>query len=242
MMFNTPPALFAVGDNNSYICDNVPGTTVQSFYMPDQACLLSPEAYKFIIAAVIILMIPLGLAALLYRYRWHIRLALYEMFRGRGDRRHRRLQERDFEYDVFVSFDRDDLNWVLAHLMPELEARLGLRLCIHERDFIPGKNIVDNIADCVEQSKKVMMLFSKSFAESPWCQFELNFCLTHVMEHDDMLVVVMLHEIPPRDLTTAMTAVMATTTYIKWVDQRDARAWFWDRIRITLNEILPRGR
>nr|KAG5691243.1 hypothetical protein BaRGS_015211 [Batillaria attramentaria] len=176
---------------------------------------------------------------MLYRYRWHIRLALYEAFRGRGDR-WRRLQEHDFQYDVFVSYASEDQDWVFQHLMPELEGRLGLRLCLHERDFIPGKHIVDNIVHCVESSKKVMMLFSADFARSPWCQFELTLCLTHVMDNDDALLVVRLHDVASRDMTSAMMAVMKTTTYIEWEDQADARASFWGRLRIALHEILDR--
>nr|KAG5688552.1 hypothetical protein BaRGS_010187 [Batillaria attramentaria] len=122
--------------------------------------------------------------------------------------------------------------------MPELEERMGLSLCVHERDFIPGENIVDNIVNCVSASKKVVMLFSSNFVHSQWCQFELNYCLRHVMENDDMLLVVCLHDIPSRDLTPAMMAVMKTTTYIKWADDVDAIESFWGRILLGLNEIL----
>nr|KAG5686479.1 hypothetical protein BaRGS_030061 [Batillaria attramentaria] len=36
-----------------------------------------------------------------------------------------------------LSAARQDEKWVREHLMPELEGRLGLRLCLHFRDFIP---------------------------------------------------------------------------------------------------------
>nr|KAG5710476.1 hypothetical protein BaRGS_022294 [Batillaria attramentaria] len=78
------------------------------------------------------MIVPLG--SVIYRYRWHIRLVLFEAYRGHADR-WRRLQEEHFQYDVFVSYDKNDLDWVQAHLMPELEDRLKLRLCVHQRDF-----------------------------------------------------------------------------------------------------------
>nr|KAG5701417.1 hypothetical protein BaRGS_032749 [Batillaria attramentaria] len=56
-------------------------------------------------------MFPLALVTFLYRYRWHLRLVLYEAFRGPGDR-WRRLQEQHFRYDLFVSYDSDDVNWI----------------------------------------------------------------------------------------------------------------------------------
>nr|KAG5708622.1 hypothetical protein BaRGS_034839 [Batillaria attramentaria] len=174
----------------------------------------------------------------LYRYRWHIRLVLFEAARGK-DKRARRLRERHFDYDVFVSYDKEDFLWVRHQLMPELEEGMGLRLCIHQRDFTPGAPIVENIMENVQASKKVLMVFSVNFAKSHWCQFELHLCLTHALETGDVLLVVLLHDVPPRDLTPAMMAVMKTTTYIEWDDDPDARASFWRRIMLALNEILP---
>ena len=46
------------------------------------------------------------------------------------------------KYDIFVSYDSSDSQWVLDTLRPELEERRGLTLCLHERDFTPGKSVV----------------------------------------------------------------------------------------------------
>nr|KAG5703456.1 hypothetical protein BaRGS_022505 [Batillaria attramentaria] len=240
---NTQPALFSNcipfrHPCYTYTCQNLPNTTVQSFYMPDQACLWSSAVSKFIIATTGILMALFTLVLILYRYRWHFRLLMYEAHRPRGDR-WRRLQEQHFRYDVFVSYDSEDNHWVREQLMPVLEERLGLRLCIHQRDFTLGAPIVQNIEESVQESKKIMMVFSRNFADSCWCQFELQLSLTHVLENDDALLVVLLEDIPTRDLTPAMIAVMKTMTYIEWDDEPEARASFWGRIQIALNEILP---
>nr|KAG5693789.1 hypothetical protein BaRGS_029419 [Batillaria attramentaria] len=222
-----------------YQCGNIPNKNITSFYMAEQACLMSRDDYNFIAVSVAMLISTLTLVSLLFRYRWHIRLVLYETFRGRGEYRRLRLQQQHFQYDVFVSYASEDLQWVREHLMPELEERLGLRLCIHERDFIPGKPIVDNIEDSLETSKKVMMVFSSGFAQSQWCQFELRLCLSHVMEHDDALLVVFLHDVHAHDMTSTMMAVLKTTTCIEWGEEPDARTSFWGRIQIAFNEILP---
>jgi hypothetical protein len=139
---------------------------------------------------------------------------MYEVARGRTKRRRRYLETGTFSFDVFVSYDKEQLRWVQDHLMPRLERGLGLRLCVHQRDFIPGQQIVDNIVDCVERSKKILMVFSKDFVRSEWCQFELAYCLSHAMEHEDALVVVCVDDVPSRDMTPAMMAVLKTTTYI----------------------------
>jgi hypothetical protein len=178
-------------------------------------------------------------ALLEFQFRWHLRLLLYEAFRGRDDlARLRRLRENRFDYDVFVSYAQEDYYWVEQHLMPSLEGNLGLRLCIHERDFIPGKNIVDNISDCVKRSKKILIVFSRHFVRSQWCQFELAYCLSHVMEFDDALIVTCIGNMATLEPTASMMAVLKTTTYIQWQRSEAAMAAFWGRIRIALTDIM----
>ena len=159
-------------------------------------------------------------------------------FRGRGEALWRRLETEHFDYDVFVSFAGEDLDWVLQHLVPKLEEELGLRLCIHERDFRPGKNILNNIVDSINASKKYLMVFSRHFTHSPWCQFELDLCLGHTLDYDDLLIVACLGDVPSRDLTSSMAAVLKTTTYIQWRPNRDAATLFWDRVELALEDVV----
>jgi hypothetical protein len=97
---------------------------------------------------------------------------------------------------------------------------------------------VDNIADCVEKSKKILMVFSKNFVRSQWCQFELAYCLRHVMDYDDALVIVCIDDVTSHEMTTMM-AVLRTTTYIQWVGLGDAARSFWGRLQVALKEAFP---
>nr|QNL15333.1 toll-like receptor 26.2 [Littorina littorea] len=226
---------------NKYTCENIPGVNLTDFSMAKQACLLSQSLNVMIVFTCTLVIVTLTIASLVFRFRWNIRLALYEAFRGRGDVRMMRLLTDHFDYDVFVSYAKEDLPWVYQRLMPELESRLGLRLCVHERDFIPGNNIVDNIVESVQSSKKILMVFSKDFVRSQWCQFELTFCMNHVMNYDDVLLIVCVDDVASRDMTAAMMAVLKTTTYIQWEELDDAVDSFWGRLRLALHEIIPRG-
>ncbi|XP_070191717.1 toll-like receptor 13 [Littorina saxatilis] len=222
-----------------YKCNNLPGTSLANFTMVDQACVMSHAMNVVIVFTCTIVIVTLTITSIVFRFRWNIRLALYEAFRGRGDVRRLRLLADHFDYDVFVSYDKEDLPWVYGKLMPELEERLGLRLCVHERDFIPGNNIVDNIVECVQSSKKILMVFSKDFVRSQWCQFELTFCMNHVMNFDDVLLIVCVDDVASRDMSAAMMAVLRTTTYIQWEELDDAVHSFWGRLRLALHEIIP---
>nr|KAG5696728.1 hypothetical protein BaRGS_028848 [Batillaria attramentaria] len=217
----------------------MPEKTVVTFLLNEQQCLLSQEAYVFTVVCVAVLIFTLALVSVLYRYRWHIRLVLYEAFRGHPEARQRQRRPEDLQYDLFVSYDSEDERWVNHHLVPVLEQQMGLRLCVHQRDFIPGKNIVDNIQDCLEASKRVLAVFSPNFAESQWCHFELEMCLSHVIDRNDVMVVVMLQHVPPRDMSGAMLALVNTTTYIEWGCDAETTASFWRRMTLALANILP---
>ena len=97
--------------------------------------------------------------------------------------------------------------------------------------------IVDNIVRSVKTSRKILMVFSDSFAKSPWCQFELALCLDHVIHTDDALVVVRLQAVMSRRLTLPMMAVFHTTTYIQWENDGEAIASFWGRLHLSLSEL-----
>ncbi|XP_076453667.1 toll-like receptor 2 [Babylonia areolata] len=224
-----------------YVCGNLPGVALANFSMADQACLLSQEVNLLLIQSCGIFILLLTLASLVFRYRWHIRLLMYEAFRGRDVLRRQRLLTNNFDFDVFVSYASEDLPWVRHQLMAKLEGELGLRLCVHERDFVPGRHIVDNIVQCVESSKKVLMVYSTPFVQSQWCQFELSLCLSHVLDYDDALIVVCVDDVTSRGMSSSMMAVLKTTTYIQWREgQEEAIASFWGRLLQGLHEILPR--
>lgn len=41
----------------------------------------------------------------------------------------------EYLYDVFVSYSEQNRDWVLEHLLPNIEQRDGINVCLHERDF-----------------------------------------------------------------------------------------------------------
>lgn len=53
-----------------------------------------------------------------------------------------------FSYHVFISYSHQDSGWVDCQLVPSLEGA-GFSLCIHERDFVPGDWIIDDIINCL---------------------------------------------------------------------------------------------
>ena len=234
--YDSAPSLFNNSHSN-YTCTNIPGTVLGSFFLQNQACMISHEMCVVIIACTVIFIFVITVLSRIYQYRWHIRLML--AFRGHGDIMRRRLQAQNFDFDIFVSCADEDEPWVVQHLLPQLEGRLGLRVCFHKRDFLLGKSILSNIVDSVKTSKRFLMVFSEHFAKSQWCQFELDLCLGHVLDNEDALIVTCLGDVASRDLTSTMTAVLNTTTYIQWDQSPYVRASFWNRLELCMRDVLP---
>lgn len=77
-------------------------------------------------------------------------------------------------YDVFVSYCDENRDWVINELLPNLEQRQEISICLHERDFLVGLSILENIIACMDRSKCLLLVVSQSFLLSQWCQFEMH--------------------------------------------------------------------
>ena len=51
------------------------------------------------------------------------------------------------------------------------------KLCWHSRDFLPGIPILEQISDCMAESRKIIFVFSENFMDSDFCRVELQLAL-----------------------------------------------------------------
>ncbi|XP_070687298.1 uncharacterized protein [Pempheris klunzingeri] len=78
-------------------------------------------------------------------------------------------------YHVFISYSSTDYQWTHS-LISQLES-CGLQVCYHERDFTPGRTVLENMSDCIQESQKVLLVLSPEFLRSRWCLLEANMSL-----------------------------------------------------------------
>ncbi|KAM3610166.1 uncharacterized protein V6R79_026369 [Siganus canaliculatus] len=78
-------------------------------------------------------------------------------------------------YHVFISYSSSDYNWTHS-LINQLES-CSLQVCYHERDFTPGRTILENMSECIQESQKVLLVLSSEFVRSRWCLLEANMSL-----------------------------------------------------------------
>ncbi|KAM4636937.1 uncharacterized protein O3C94_017964 [Discoglossus pictus] len=141
-----------------------------------------------------------------------------------------------YDYDVFVSYNTHDEPWVTGQLLPNLENKGPpfIRVCIHNRDFEVGKDIVDNIVDSIYKSKCTICLITRSYLQSHWCSLELRISTYRlVAENKDSLIIIFLDNISREELQLyhRLTKLLDTKTYLNWPDDVNAQQVFWERLR-----------
>lgn len=105
---------------------------------------------------------------------------------------------------MFVTFSSKDRQWVTNKLTPLLE-RQCLKYCIHSRDFELGRALVDNMAESVYASRKVLAVMSKSYMESKFCRGELEMALYRSkIGGDGSLLVVTIDGMEKKKLPKAL--------------------------------------
>ncbi|XP_055975067.1 toll-like receptor 2 [Sorex fumeus] len=218
-----------------YLCDSptyVRGQRVQDTQLPVTECHL---AALVSVTCCILLLLILLIVVLCYRFHglWYLKMTWAWL---KAKRKPRRAVPRDICYDAFVSYSEHDSYWVETLMVQELEHfEPPLKLCLHKRDFIPGKWIIDNIIDCIEKSHKTIFVLSASFVKSEWCKYELDFSHFRLFdENNDAAILVLLEPIEKRAIPQRfckLRKVMNTKTYLEWPHNEEEQRGFWLSLR-----------
>ncbi|WAR05191.1 TLR4-like protein [Mya arenaria] len=125
----------------------------------------------------------------------------------------------------------------LDEIIPRLEDR-GMKLCVHERDFLPGISIWDNIVDAIRTSKKTVVILSKTFIQKHWCIFEFNMARLESIDkrvcENGCLVIVLYENVPPKVLPLEILDWIDNHSYIRYTQDPDGQQMFWDNLTIAI--------
>lgn len=189
-----------------------------------------------VIAAVLIVTIAVGIT---YWKWWYIRYfailvknATVLSFMSHGE--DASSTDHIFYYDIFMSYSDHNREWVLNSLLPNLESKSKVKVCLHERDFQVGISILENIISSIDRSRCILLVISQSFLRSQWCQFELHLAQHRLLEtRREELILLFLEEIPRMKRPKTLQYLMKTKTYILWPkkdDDVEGQKLFWKRL------------
>ncbi|KAM9662711.1 toll-like receptor 2 isoform 1-T4 [Morphnus guianensis] len=224
-----------VGWPEKYVCDSplaVRGTQVGAVHLSLMECHRSLVVSSI---CVLLFLVILILVAVGYKYHavWYLRMTWAWL---QAKRKPKRAPLKDICYDAFVSYSENDSDWVENIMVRELEqACPPFRLCLHKRDFVPGKWIVDNIIDSIEKSHKTLFVLSEHFVQSEWCKYELDFSHFRLFdENNDAAILVLLEPIQSKAIPKRfckLRKIMNTKTYLEWPLEEEQQEMFWENLK-----------
>ena len=236
-MLQTKPSNLVFTDYDKYRCRDQAGNLVSLHKMNFRSlwfdCLGSGVyvGIGFACASVVIIIILL-LALTIYRKRWWFRYQYFLAHRVWKNYHKIETLDTSFEYDLFVSYNQHDYQWVDKVLQPKLEDELGLCLCLHHRDFRLGEIITEQIVESIESSKKTLFILSKSFLASTWCHFEIRMAQSRLFTSGkDVILLALLEPLPDHMVSKTLKDLLETRTYVEWTESDTyGQKLFWEKL------------
>ncbi|XP_060564886.1 toll-like receptor 4 isoform X2 [Ruditapes philippinarum] len=188
--------------------------------------LVTSIAFIFIIVIIT--------SALMYRFRWNLRY-MYYMTKLKLLANYQRLNDTEYEKEVFVSYADEDRRFVAEKVRLELEERGEISLLIHDRDFRAGAFVQDNILRAISCTRRTLVILTKQFLKSKWCMYEFNMARMEAADTGrNVLCFILKEDIPTTELPVEMIDALKKITYIEYPTADDDLSQFWDRLRATL--------
>lgn len=221
-----------------YLCDSpshVRGQQVRDTRLSVSECHRVALVSALCCALLLLALLTVGLC---HRYHglWYMKMTWAWL---QAKRKPRRAPARELCYDAFVSYSEQDSYWVETLMVQELEHfEPPFRLCLHKRDFVPGKWIIDNIIDSIEKSHKTIFVLSEHFVKSEWCKYELDFSHFRLFdENNDAAILVLLEPLEKKAVPQRfckLRKIMNTKTYLEWPQDEAQHQGFWLSLRAAI--------
>ncbi|XP_020717317.1 protein toll-like [Ceratitis capitata] len=190
------------------------------------ARLIAPLIVLFISSALV-----LTLLALFYKYKLSVKI----WFFGRNWCLccvNELELDKNKTFDAFISYAHQDQHFVNDVLLPGLEeGPTRFRICTHERNWLAGVYIPEQIIESVEQSCRTIIVLSQHFIESDWARLEFRTAHQCALNEGRVRIIIIKYgELTDKTrLDEELLAYLKLNTYL---DSNDPR--FWTKLRYAL--------
>ena len=194
------------------------------FNCTSPAAIVVRNALLAVGAAIVLCVITV---MLIYVYRGELKILLYVHCNWHPFDAAENADFLDMQYDTFISYSGLDYKWVCFDLLPKLENHNPpYRVCVHDRDFMPGAYIEDNIMEAVESSRRMIMVLSQNYLKSDWCMLKFRAAHNKVLnDRTNYLILVLYDDVNVSELDKDMKLYIRTNTYLA-----RSNKWFYDKL------------
>lgn len=144
-------------------------------------------------------------------------------------------------YDAFVVFDKAQgavADWVYNELRVQLEERRGrraLRLCLEERDWLPGQTLIESLWASVYSSRKTLFVLARTDRVSGLLRAGFLLAQQRLLEdRTDVVVLVILSRAAPRSRYVRLRQRLCRRSVLFWPHQPSGQASFWAQLGTAL--------
>ncbi|KAM6934655.1 toll-like receptor 7 [Xenentodon cancila] len=153
---------------------------------------------------------------------------------------YRRLYSQSAIYDACVIYDKEDpmvSEWVVKEMCAHLEdcGDRPLKLCLEERDWVPGCPLIDNLSQSIHRSKRTVFILTKKYIKGG--HFKTAFYMAHqrlMDEKNDVIVLIFLEKVPCNSKYLRLRKRLYKRSLLEWPKNPQAQPYFWFSLRNVL--------
>ena len=190
---------------------------------------------EFSASLSIVLILVIIVSAICYRYRVYIEY-MYLILTSTKPKY--RSPSDKYNFDGFISYSSKDTDWVVQILYKKLSEEMKINICIHDKDFIPGRSIANEILRCIDQSRKVIFVVTRNFLESDWGNYELEMARIHAFRSGRSgLLLILKDELLIDEMPDLLKRMWWKIVCMKWPkdETSEERKLFWHNLKIAMN-------
>ncbi|XP_062621133.1 toll-like receptor 2 [Saccostrea cucullata] len=224
----------AIGYPERYICDSpseLNGKSLSNFDPASDCHMISPYIILTCVSLALFSFVILSIY-LLRKFRWDIKYYVY-ICKNRKPFGYKRFTDDEaFLYDAFVAYNTKDRYWIMSELVEMVERNDKHKLCLHERDIIPGGVYVDDILESIDTSRKFILVLSNNFMDDQWCMYEAALA-NHTLADGDghKLLLILLEDIRSEHINKSLKVLLKSTSYVEWTKNKNGLKIFWQTIK-----------
>ncbi|XP_015203778.2 toll-like receptor 9 [Lepisosteus oculatus] len=143
-------------------------------------------------------------------------------------------------YDAFVAFDKEQesvADWVYNELRVQLEdsGAQRFRLCLEERDWLPGRSSIENLHEAVQGSRKTVFVLPRAGPAGGLLREAFFLAQQRLLEERaDVAVFVLLEKGRRGSRYLQLRRLLCRETVLLWPQNPQAQGYFWHRLRCVL--------
>ncbi|KAG8581533.1 hypothetical protein GDO81_007714 [Engystomops pustulosus] len=144
------------------------------------------------------------------------------------------------EYDVYVSYARnaEEEEFVLVTLRGVLENEFGYKLCIFDRDSLPGGIITDETLSFIKKSRRLLVVISPSYVhQGTQALLEFKAGLDNMaLQGNIQLILVEFKSVKNKEKVKELKLAQSVLSVIKWKGEKSKYPGgrFWKQLHVAL--------